>query len=124
SNFVNGSVVRWNGQDRQTMFVSATQLSAQITTADLQTAVIAPITVFNPTPGGGTSNAVNFTVSPAQVTVTTQTNPAGLLVSIDGGPPQTAPQVRTWDAGSQHTIATTSPQGDTQTQYLFTGWSD
>jgi hypothetical protein len=62
TNFVNGSIVRFNGSDRTTTFVSSTQLTAQITAADLQTGGTFPITVFNPTPGGGASNAVNFDV--------------------------------------------------------------
>jgi len=64
SNFVNGSVVRWNGSNRATTFVSATQLTASILTSDITTARIVQVTVFNPTPGGGTSNDfVIFTVN-------------------------------------------------------------
>ena len=62
SNFVSGCVVRWNGNDRSTSFVSSTQLSAQITAADLLTAATATITVSNPPPAGGISNIVNFEV--------------------------------------------------------------
>ncbi|MEW5868602.1 MAG: hypothetical protein AB1894_04950, partial [Chloroflexota bacterium] len=65
TNFVNGSVVRWNGSNRTTTYVSATQLTAAITAADIASAGTVPVTVFNPTPGGGTSNAVNFIVNPA-----------------------------------------------------------
>jgi hypothetical protein len=61
--FVGGSVVRFNGTDRTTTFVSSTQLTAQITAADVQTAGTFPITVITPAPGGGTSAAVNFTVN-------------------------------------------------------------
>ena len=38
SNFVSGSVVQWNGSNRTTTFVSATQLTAAITAADIATA--------------------------------------------------------------------------------------
>ena len=62
TNFVASSVVQWNGVSQVTTYVSATQLSAAITVGDLATAGIFPVTVFNPTPGGGTSSAVNFTV--------------------------------------------------------------
>jgi hypothetical protein len=62
-NFVSDSVVRWNGSDRETTFVSSTQLRAEITAADIATAGSATVTVFNPTPGGGTSNAKTFTIS-------------------------------------------------------------
>ena len=62
TNFVNDSVVRWNGSDRTTTFVSTTQLTATITMGDIATVGTYPVTVFNPTPGGGISNAVDFTV--------------------------------------------------------------
>jgi uncharacterized protein (TIGR03437 family) len=63
SNFVSAAIVRWNGEDRPTTFVSATQLRAAIPAADLVNAGAVPITVFNPAPGGGTSAAVNFAVA-------------------------------------------------------------
>jgi len=65
SNFIAGSVVRWNGLDRTTTYVSSTQLTASITAADIATAGTASVTVFNPAPGGGISNAQVFTVSVA-----------------------------------------------------------
>jgi hypothetical protein len=61
--FVNGSVVSWKGQNRTTSFVSATQLNAEITANDLNVSGPANITVANPSPGGGTSNAMAFTVN-------------------------------------------------------------
>jgi hypothetical protein len=61
TNFVPGSVVRWNGTDRATTYVSATQLEAAISAADIATAGAATVTVFTPPPGGGTSNAQTFT---------------------------------------------------------------
>jgi hypothetical protein len=60
--FVNGSVVRWNGSDRLTTFVSGARLQAMITAADIATVGAANITVYNPGPGGGTSNALMFTI--------------------------------------------------------------
>jgi hypothetical protein len=62
TNFVSTSKVRWNGTDRTTNYVSATQLQVSITAADIASAGTATVTVFNPTPGGGTSNGVTFTV--------------------------------------------------------------
>ncbi|MBS1811226.1 MAG: hypothetical protein JST84_23890 [Acidobacteria bacterium] len=61
--FVANSVVRWNGSDRTTTFVSGTQLSASITAADIASASTANVTVFNPTPGGGTTSAMSFTIT-------------------------------------------------------------
>jgi trimeric autotransporter adhesin len=61
--FVTGATVRWNGANRTTTFVSNTQMTAQIPASDLMTLGPATITVFNPAPGGGTSNALNFNVT-------------------------------------------------------------
>jgi hypothetical protein len=62
TNFINGSVVRWNGLDRTTTYVGATQLTALITAADIASANTASVTVFNPAPGGGASNPATFAV--------------------------------------------------------------
>ncbi|GEM_PF-2480009 len=63
TNFVSGSVVKLSGSNRTTTFVSSTQLTAQILIGDLTTASTFPITVFNPSPGGDTSNPQTFTVT-------------------------------------------------------------
>lgn len=60
--FINGSIVRWNGSDRPTTYVNGYYLIAQIDAVDLTEAGSASITVFNPSPGGGTSNSVSFSV--------------------------------------------------------------
>jgi uncharacterized protein (TIGR03437 family) len=67
SDFVAGAVVRWNGSDRATTFVSSTQLTAAIPASDVATVGTAQVTVFNPAPGGGTSAALTFTINPAGV---------------------------------------------------------
>ena len=63
SNFVSGSKVRWNGSDRTTNYVSSTQLTASITASDIATSGTATVTVFNPTPGGGTSGGLSFSIN-------------------------------------------------------------
>jgi YVTN family beta-propeller protein len=68
--FVTASVVNWNGQPRTTTFVSASELTASITAADLATGSTATVTVFSPVPGGGTSNPALFEI----------TNPASPVV--------------------------------------------
>jgi len=68
--FVNSSVVRWNGSGRATTVVSAAQLTATIPADDVQAAGAISVTVFNPPPGGGTSNPVTFTINPASTTTT------------------------------------------------------
>ena len=61
--FVPTSVLQLNGSARQTSFVSSTQLSLTLTAADLQTPGSDAITAVNTAPGGGTSKAVQLTVS-------------------------------------------------------------
>ncbi|GAB2581586.1 hypothetical protein GCM10027034_11210 [Ramlibacter solisilvae] len=63
TNFVAGSTVRWNGTARTTTFVSATQLSAAITAADIAATGTAQVTVLNP--GGAASAALPFTIAAA-----------------------------------------------------------
>jgi hypothetical protein len=64
TSFVSGSVVQWNGSNRTTTFVSSTQLTAAIPATDIPFAGTAQITVFSPAPGGGTSGALSFTITP------------------------------------------------------------
>ena len=59
--FVRGSVIRIDGTPQATTFVSPTQVNAQVNGGILAIGVHA-VTVFNPTPGGGTSNSVNLAV--------------------------------------------------------------
>ncbi len=69
-NFINGSVVNFNGVARQTTYLSATQLSMAIATSDIANAGTATITVTNPvngSGGGGTSNPVILTITGANV---------------------------------------------------------
>ena len=64
SNFVSSSTVQWNGSARTTVFVKDTQLIANITNTDIALVGNASVTVINPAPGGGISNALSFTVTP------------------------------------------------------------
>jgi hypothetical protein len=64
TNFVANSVVRLNGADRTTTFVTSTRLTAAIPGADVSFTGTRGITVFNPTPGGGTSNGQTLTIVP------------------------------------------------------------
>lgn len=63
SNFVSGAVVNFNGQVESAVFMSDTQLTATVAAADLSTGGVAMVTVTNPSPGGGTSNSVIFTIN-------------------------------------------------------------
>lgn len=70
-NFTVNSVVRWNGNNRPTTFHSRNELTAQILASDLATIGTAIITVFNPVPGGRSSNSLT-------------------LAAVTGGGPQSA----------------------------------
>jgi uncharacterized repeat protein (TIGR02543 family) len=59
----------------------------------------------------------------SQTGITIQTNPPGLQFSVDGGPPQTAPQTLNLSQ-TNHTIAVATTQTGAGTQNLFTAWSD
>ncbi len=62
SNFVSTSRVRWNGSDKLTTFLSSTQLTASMLSSDVAKGGTAQVEVFNSPPGGGTSNALTFTI--------------------------------------------------------------
>lgn len=62
SDFVNSSVVQWNGNPRVTAFVSANRLTAEIPATDIVAASSAMISVITPTPGGGSSTALPFAI--------------------------------------------------------------
>ena len=65
-NFVASSVVRWNGTDRPTTVLysfGTPLLSAQISASDIAAAGTAAVAVFNPTPGGGSSNSLTFSIA-------------------------------------------------------------
>jgi copper(I)-binding protein len=115
TNFVNGSVVRWNGSDRTTGFVSSTRLEAAIPASDVATAGTANVTVFNPTPGGGTSNAATFTItnpSPTITTIspsTTVAGSSGFTLTITGTNFVNGSVVR-WDGSPRPTTFVSSTQ--------------
>jgi len=62
ANFVMASTVQWNGTNRTTTYVSATQLKAEIVVTDIAAVRTANVTVVNPEPGGGTSASATFTI--------------------------------------------------------------
>ncbi len=65
SNFSKASVAIFNGQSLTTTFTSAAQLSATIPGDDLSSPGAASVAVMTPTPGGGSSSAAQFTISPS-----------------------------------------------------------
>src|SRR5262245_49515287 len=63
TNFTSSSVVRWNGSNRTTTFVSSTRLRAAITAADIAGAGTASVTVRTGGNKGGTSAARTYTIN-------------------------------------------------------------
>jgi YVTN family beta-propeller protein len=76
ANFVAASVINFGGTTPTTTFVNSTQLTAAIPAAAIASAGSAAVTVTNPAPGGGTSNAANFTIS------TATSNPVPSIISL------------------------------------------
>jgi hypothetical protein len=77
SGFMSSSTVTYNSTAHTATFVSATQLTITLSTADQAMTGSHAVIVTNPVPGGGRSNTATFTVTPAV--------PAGAAVLIVGG---------------------------------------
>ncbi len=89
SGFVQSSVIRWNGSDRPTTYVSATQVKAAIPAADLAATGAAVVSVFTPAPGGGASEALTFSITPPPslaVSATTVISGSPVTVTLTNGP--------------------------------------
>jgi Concanavalin A-like lectin/glucanases superfamily/PKD domain/Matrixin len=89
SNFASSSVVQWNGSPLATTFVSGTQLQATVPAADLADDGAAAVSVSTPSPGGGASNALTFTVTQAapsnvQLTLSSATISENDSVTLNG----------------------------------------
>jgi len=67
--FIAGAVVSWNGHARTTHFVSKTQVTANISAADIATAGTAAVSVANPGASAVASNVVFFSVTTPVPTV-------------------------------------------------------
>ena len=83
TNFNHSSVVTFNGTARTTTFVSATQLTIQVTTGDIAALGSLPLFVTNPVPGGGTSSTINLPVTNPPPTITT-ISPTSALAGAAG----------------------------------------
>ena len=93
-----------------TTFVSATQVTVPLTAADIAAAATVPITVVNPLPGGGTSNAVNLTVaSDTTAPVTTIAGADSAWHNTDVVLTVTATDDQSGVQNTQYAFDTTSP---------------
>ena len=105
--FVNGAIVQYNGSDRATTFVSVTQLTVVLTTADLSVVGPYSVTVTNPPFPGVASAPATFTVTPTCAAPTSLT--AGSITSTS------ATVSFTGNASATSYTVTTSPATTTQT---------
>jgi hypothetical protein len=76
--FVPNSYITINGVERTTTFAGGGSLTTNLTSADISVGGINLVEVVNPTPGGGTSNMLSYSVNP--------TTTVGLPVLVDLGP--------------------------------------
>ncbi|MBA2955889.1 PKD domain-containing protein [Nocardioides sp. MAH-18] len=75
------------------------------------------------TDSGGLTSTVTRRLDPRMVTLTFQTVPGGLTVSV-GGTATKATFTRNVIVGSSNTVSAVSPQAKGSKQYLFASWSD
>jgi hypothetical protein len=81
TNFILTSTIQVGGVSRATTYVSATQLTFQVSVTEQATAQLLPVTVVNPTPGGGSSFAATLEILPQTATpVITSVSPTQLVV--------------------------------------------
>src|SRR5271170_7626027 len=81
TNFVAASMVNFGGSAPATTFINSTQLTAAISAASIASTGTPAVTVTNPAPGGGTSKAINFTItsgSPSSVPTISVLDPSGV----------------------------------------------
>lgn len=72
--FLKSSAVRFNGASRETQYIGDNQLAVDVLADDAAKEGVLSITVFNPWPGGGLSNALSITVAGADESLTNNPN--------------------------------------------------
>ncbi|MBS4028761.1 MAG: T9SS type A sorting domain-containing protein [Ignavibacteriales bacterium] len=115
TNFVFNSVVRFNGSDKSTTVVNDTTLTASILSSDIDTAGAFNVTVFNPAPVGGTSNAQVFSVVEGTISGKKYNDNAGDS-AIAGDATSNGWLIKLYKDGILQSRVTTSGSGD----YSFT----
>ncbi len=119
--FVSGSTVYWGTTALATQFTSSSQLTAQVTAAEISSAGITAVSVQSPTPGGGTSNALQFEVDSAE----TGSGPAPVFTtsaaSVTAGVPASYPVTLSSPAASVSVTCLNLPTGATCSYASTTG---
>jgi hypothetical protein len=112
--FVSTSTVDWNGVGLTTKYVSSTHLTASVPASDIAAAGKATVTVTNPSPGGGTSSALTFTINPS---IAISSVIPGSIAIVQGGSAKsvTVRLTRNGFSGSVTLAASNLPGGVTPT---------
>jgi len=116
SNFTTSSVVRWNGLDRPTTVLGTTEVTAAIPASDIATGGTANVTVFNPSPGGGTSNVSTFTINfpvPSVSSLSPASATAGggaFTLTVNGSNFFTGSTVLRWNGANRTTTVLSATQ--------------
>jgi hypothetical protein len=113
--FVDGSVVKWNGATKPTQYVSATELRADIASADLTAPGTVPVAVQ--TLEGATSAPLIFTLKPRLTVVKVGTG-SGTVTSTPGGIACGPDCSEGYASGTSVTLKATVATGS-----RFRGWS-
>ena len=85
TNFLGTSQAQWNGSPRPTSYLSPTQLQITVPRSDIAATGVVNVTVANPSPGGGTSNALPFTITgipQLSISAATATRSGGATVTF------------------------------------------
>jgi len=118
SNFVSSSIVRWNGKDLKTTYVSDTQLNAEVTADLISNTGVAFIQVYNPPPGGGISS------SSLSMTIGSGLNPTPILNWLSPTQADQGGTVFTLTANGESFVANSSINWNgipLQTRYIHDG---
>lgn len=116
TNFLPDSTVNFGGSALATTFVNTTQLTAVIPAASIASSGTPAVTVINPAPGGGTSQAISFTITSGDNPVPTidglypSNSPPGVAVQLTvAGQNLVANSVIQWNGIDQPTTASAGP---------------
>jgi hypothetical protein len=117
SNFVSASSVQWNGSNLATTYMNAAKLTATVPASDIASAGSAQITVFNPAPAGGTSNALSLLIA-----VASSSGPATPTLNLPSDLPMTATITAGYNDPDDPAVAfnwTFTLQGQSQSKSAF-----
>jgi uncharacterized repeat protein (TIGR01451 family) len=124
ANFVSGAAVLWNGVARPTTFINATKLTAVLGGGDIALPSTVSVTVVNPAPSGGTSNALSFDIlAPAPDLTLTKSHAGQLAVGSNAGYTLSVTNVGSGNTTGTVTVMDTLPNGLAYVSAGGTGWA-